>query len=268
MFSTTAILIFLFSIALVGVSIFLFLSKQNAQKIIDKNKGKPESKSLFVKKYAEADIKEQAGIYSRLGGVFALSLTILAFSYTKYDRKVMDLGQSMAIEEVEIEAPQTQRENTPPPPPPPPEIQVVENTEVIEKDDNIVQEEVDEKTQIAPPSPTVKVEEEDVKEEEIFQIVEEMPEFPGGQEGLMKFLAGITYPPIARENDIEGTVYIRFVIDKSGQVTNVEVARGADKILNEAALNHVKKMPAWKPGKQRGKPVKVQYVVPIRFRLS
>ncbi len=267
MFSTAAILIFLLSVALVGVSIFLFLSKQNAQKIIDSNKGNSESKSLFIKKYAEADIKEQAGIYSRLGGVLALSLTILAFSYTKYDRKVMDLGQSMAIEEIEVEAPQTQREITPPPPPPPPEIQVVENTEVIEEEDNIVQEEVDEKTEIAPP-PAIKVEEEDVKEEEIFQIVEEMPEFPGGQEGLLKFLAGITYPPIARENDIEGTVYIRFVIDKAGQVTNVEVARGADKILNEAALNHVKKMPSWKPGKQRGKPVKVQYVVPIRFRLS
>lgn len=266
MFSTAAILIFLVSLALVGVTIFLFLSKQNAQKIIESNKGNTDSKSLFVKKYAEADLKEQAGIYSRLGGVLALSLTILAFSYTKYERKMMDLGQSLAIEEIEVEAPQTQRELTPPPPPPPPEIQVVENTEVIEEDDKIVQEEVTEKTQVA--APVVKVEEEAVKEEEIFQIVEEMPEFPGGQEGLLKYLAGITYPPIARENDIEGTVYIKFVIDKSGQVTNVEVARGADKILNEAALNHVKKMPAWKPGKQRGKAVKVQYVVPIRFRLS
>jgi periplasmic protein TonB len=112
------------------------------------------------------------------------------------------------------------------------------------------------------------MQEEVVKEDEIFQIVEEMPEFPGGQDGLVKYLGSITYPPIARENDIEGTVYVKFVIDKNGQVTNAEVARGADKILNEAALAHVKKMPAWKPGKQRGKPVRVQYVVPIKFKLS
>lgn len=267
MFTTISILIFLGASVLLGASIFMFLSKQNAQKIIEANKNNIESKSLFVKKYAEADLKEQLGTYSRLGGVFALACTILAFSYTKYDKKQVDLGQSMALEEIEVEAPQTQREITPPPPPPPPELLIVENNEVIEEKNNIEQEEVNENTQVSAPAP-VAAEEENVKEEEIFQIVEDMPEFPGGQEGLLKYLAGITYPPIARENDIEGTVYIRFVIDKSGQVTNVEVARGADKILNEAALGHVKKMPAWKPGKQRGKPVKVQYVVPIKFRLS
>jgi protein TonB len=266
MFTTISILIFLGALSLMGASVFMFLSKQNTQKIIEANKSNAESKSLFVKKYAEADLKEQLGTYSRLGGVFALACTILAFSYTKYDKKQVDLGQSMALEEIEVEAPQTQRELTPPPPPPPPELLIVENNEVIEDKNDIVQEEVTENTQVS--APPVQAEEEQVKEEEIFQIVEDMPEFPGGQEGLLKYLAGITYPPIARENDIEGTVYIRFVIDKGGQVTNVEVARGADKILNEAALGHVKKMPAWKPGKQRGKPVKVQYVVPIRFRLS
>jgi TonB family protein len=109
---------------------------------------------------------------------------------------------------------------------------------------------------------------EEASDDQVYMEVEEMPEFPGGQEGLLKYLASITYPPIARENDIEGTVYIRFIIDKGGQVTDVEVARGADKILNEAALGHVKKMPAWKPGKQREKHVKVQYVLPIMFSLS
>jgi periplasmic protein TonB len=266
MFSTVAILIFLAVAALVGAAVVMFLSKQNPSKIIEANKDNAESRSIFVKKFPEANVFEQSGTYSRIGMVLALAFVILAFSYTKYDRKKMDLGQSLALEEIEVEAPQTQREITPPPPPPPPEIQVVENTEVIEEEDNIVQEEVTENTVVQ--APPVKAEEEEVKEEEIFQIVEEMPEFPGGQESLLKFLAQCPYPPIARENDIEGTVYVRFIIDKAGQVTNAEVARGADKILNEAALAHVKKMPAWKPGKQRGKPVKVQYVVPIRFKLQ
>jgi protein TonB len=257
------------AVLLAIVAVYLFLSKQNPSKIIEANQGKTESQSIFVKKYPEANIFEHSRTYLQIGLVVALAITILAFSYTKYDRKKFDLGQSMALEEIEVEAPQTQREITPPPPPPPPEIQVVENTEVIEEENKIVQEEITESSVVAPvAAPPVKAEEEEVKEEEIFQIVEEMPEFPGGQEALLKYLAQCPYPPIARENDIEGTVYVRFVIDKNGQVTNVEIARGADKILNEAALNHVKKMPAWKPGKQRGKPVRVQYVVPIRFKLQ
>ncbi len=244
-----------------------FFDRKNPEQIISANKSNPEANTLFMKKFPEADLREYQSIFIRVGLIFSLAVVIAAFSYTKYDKKIMDLGQSALEDELEVEAPQTQREITPPPPPPPPEIQVVENEEIIEEEDNIVMEEVDEKTVIAPPPPAP-AEEEKIKEDEIFQIVEEMPEFPGGQEGLLKYLSQIPYPPIARENDIEGTVYIRFVIDKNGQVTNVEVARGADKILNEAALNHVKKMPAWKPGKQRGKPVRVQYVVPIRFRLS
>jgi periplasmic protein TonB len=267
MFTTAAMLIFAGALVLTGVAVLMFILKQNPSKIIEQNKSTKDSQSLFVKKYDEADVFEMSGNFSRIGIVLALAVVILAFSYTKYDRKKIDLGQSLALEEIEVEAPQTQREITPPPPPPPPEIKVVENTEVIEEEDNIVQEEVTEETVVKPPAP-VQMQEEVVKEDEIFQIVEEMPEFPGGQDGLVKYLGSITYPPIARENDIEGTVYVKFVIDKNGQVTNAEVARGADKILNEAALAHVKKMPAWKPGKQRGKPVRVQYVVPIKFKLS
>lgn len=266
MFSTVAILIFVLSFALTGVFIYLFLSKQDASKIIEENKNQKESQSIFVKKYNQADLFSQASVINKLGMVLALSFIILAFSITKYDRNMVDLGASMAIEEIEVEAPQTQREITPPPPPPPPEIQVVENEEIIEEEDNIIQEEVTENTVVE--APPVQAEEEEVKEDEIFQIVEEMPQFPGGDAGLQKYLASITYPPIARDNDIEGVVYIRFVIDKTGKPTNVEIARGADKILNEAALAHLKKMPNWAPGKQRGKAVRVQYIVPIKFRLN
>lgn len=104
--------------------------------------------------------------------------------------------------------------------------------------------------------------------DKVFQIVEQQPEFPGGERELMKYLSGIKYPEIARENDIEGSVYVRFVIERNGSVSNVEVAKGADRILNDAAMSHVKKMPSWKPGKQNGKEVRVQYVVPIKFTLQ
>lgn len=103
----------------------------------------------------------------------------------------------------------------------------------------------------------------------IFTMVEEMPEYPGGQDGLMKYLASIIYPSKAKENDIVGTVYAKFVIEKDGEVRNVEVARSSGAgILDSAVVSHVQAMPAWKPGIQRGKPVRVQYVVPVKFFLA
>ena len=105
--------------------------------------------------------------------------------------------------------------------------------------------------------------------EQIFQVVEQMPDFPGGQAALMKYLGSNTvYPPIAKENDIEGTVYVQFVVDKTGAVTNVKVARPVDKYLDKEALRVVSSMPKWKPGKQNGKEVSVYYTVPIRFKLQ
>ncbi len=105
--------------------------------------------------------------------------------------------------------------------------------------------------------------------EQVFRIVEQMPVFPGGDGELQKYLANNTkYPAVARENDIEGTVYVEFVIDKLGSVTKAKVVRGVDSYLDKEALRVVKAMPQWKPGKQNGKEVSVTYTVPIKFVLQ
>ena len=110
------------------------------------------------------------------------------------------------------------------------------------------------------------VEEDD---EEIFMVVENMPEFPGGDLGLMKYIQkNVKYPPIAKEYNITGKVYISFVVDKSGSVTNVKVVRGVDKNLDAEAVRVIKSLPKYKPGKQRGKAVKVMFTVPINFTLN
>ncbi len=96
----------------------------------------------------------------------------------------------------------------------------------------------------------------------VFSIVEQMPEFPGGEKGLKEYLASVPYPDKTKE----GTVYVRFVIDTAGNVTNAAIARGVDEILDNIALEHVRQMPAWKPGRQRGRLVRVQYVVPFIFK--
>ena len=103
---------------------------------------------------------------------------------------------------------------------------------------------------------------------EVMTVVEEMPEFPRGQEALMRYLGSkIEYPVDAVENGIEGTVFITFVVEPDGRITNVMPLRGLGAGLTEEAIRVAKGMPNWKPGMQRGKAVRVQYNLPIRFKL-
>lgn len=104
--------------------------------------------------------------------------------------------------------------------------------------------------------------------DQVFLSVEEMPEFPGGEEAMVKFIGNNTrYPAIARENSVTGTVYVDFVVNKEGQVTNVKVRRGIGAGCDEEAVRVIKSMPAFKPGRQNGRPQQVQFTVPIRFNL-
>lgn len=104
----------------------------------------------------------------------------------------------------------------------------------------------------------------------IHEVVEEMPEFPnGGGAGLMNFLSkNIEYPTVCKESGIQGKVIVSFVIDKDGSATDFRIVKSVNKYLDEEALRVLRKMPKWKPGKQKGVPVRVRYSVPINFKLS
>jgi len=107
------------------------------------------------------------------------------------------------------------------------------------------------------------------KEKEIFSHVEVMPQFPGGEGALMKWLAdNIQYPAIASEQGIQGRVQLRFVVTPDGSVEQVEVVKSLDPSCDREAMNKVKKMPKWIPGKQNGNPVYVYYTIPVLFRLQ
>ena len=111
--------------------------------------------------------------------------------------------------------------------------------------------------------------EEKTVKEEVFFIVEEMPEFPEGQLGLRKFIAQtIKYPVAAQENGIQGKVFVNFVVGKDGSVKNAKIFRGVDPSLDKEALRVVNSLPKWKPGKQKGEEVAVSYTVPINFVLQ
>ena len=106
-------------------------------------------------------------------------------------------------------------------------------------------------------------------EKRVFDVVEKMPEFPGGSAGLMKWLSdNVKYPAKAEESGIQGRVVCTFVIERDGSVTDVRVARSIDPLLDNEAVRVLSKMPKWNPGTQGGKPVRVKYTVPVTFRLA
>lgn len=120
------------------------------------------------------------------------------------------------------------------------------------------------------PAPAQPVPEEEKDDGRTYIVVEQMPEFPGGTSALFEFLQqNVKYPQIAYENNIQGRVIVQFVVDKDGSITNVQVAKsGGDPSLDKEAVRVVKAMPKWRPGMQKGKPVRAKYTMPVNFRLQ
>jgi protein TonB len=229
---------------------------------------------MELKKSDKADLESKKGIFFQLGLILAMAVMLVAFehkSYNKLDENIY--SGPRATNEVEELATITQQ-LTPPPPPPPPApsivLNIVENTAQITNDISI-DAESDEQTQVNEyKAPAIKQEEEaEVEEQQIFMVVETAPSFPGGDVARMKFLQdNIRYPQMARESGIQGTVYVTFVVERDGSVTDVKILRGIGGGCDEEALRVVSNMPRWEPGKQRGKPVRVQFNMPIKFTLA
>jgi protein TonB len=229
---------------------------------------------MELKKSEKADLESRKGIFFQIGLIFAMAVILVAFEWKSYDAlDINTMGDQRALNEVEELATITQQ-NTPPPPPPPPApsmvLNIVENTAEID-DDISIDAEADENTQVEEyKAPVMKqVDEEVVEEQEIFMVVENAPAFPGGDVARMKFLQdNIKYPQMARESGIQGTVYVTFVVERNGNVTDVKILRGIGGGCDEEAVRVVQNMPKWEPGKQRGKPVRVQFNMPIKFTLA
>ena len=225
---------------------------------------------MQVKKSEKASLENDKIIYVLMGLVFVLSLCYVALEWTEREVTKYDVTDTEFLFEEEVEIQQTSQET--PPPPPPPAVQEVEVLNVVE--DNVETESIEVNTEeteqevviAAPIEAPVEEEEEEV----VFVVVESMPEFPGGQQALFKYLSeNVKYPVIAQENGIQGRVICQFVVNKDGSIVDVEVVRsGGDPSLDKEAIRVIKSMPKWKPGKQRGKAVRVKYTVPVNFKLQ
>lgn len=230
---------------------------------------------MEVKKSPKADLERTKLTSILMGMVVALAVLFVGFEWSNSDIEIAEaggVGDIIAEEEVEI----TRQDNTPPPPPPPPapvaaDILKVVDDDVKLDDVDIVSSEDDQalaQVQNYTP-PAVVQEEEEESSQTIFTVVEKMPEFPGGQAALLNYLSkAIKYPIIAQENGLSGRVSIQFTVNKDGSIVDAEVVRGVDPSLDKEALRVINAMPKWKPGEQRGKPVRVKFTVPVIFRLQ
>ncbi|NND78087.1 MAG: energy transducer TonB [Flavobacteriales bacterium] len=222
---------------------------------------------MELKKSQEANIDKNKFSIFFTGLMFALALTLIGWEWAQFEKQDLS-GFNYTEDNLEDEMVPISIQQPPPPPPPQQQTQIleiVEDEEDVEEELEMEDLEVDEDTEIE----VIEEEVEEVVEDKIFTIVEEQPEFPGGFAELQKYLGkNINYPSLARDAGISGTVYVTFVVGKDGSVSNAKVLRGIGGGCDKEALRVISKMPNWKPGKQRGKPVKVQYNVPVRFTLQ
>ena len=226
---------------------------------------------MQLKKSEQASLESSKIVYVLMGFVFVLSLCYVALEWTEREVTKYEVSDTEFLFEEEVEIQQTSQET--PPPPPPPQVNEVEVLNVVEDDKEVesieVNTEDDKEAEVVIAAP-VEAPQEEEEEEVVFVVVESMPEFPGGQQALFKYLSeNVKYPVIAQENGIQGRVICQFVVNKDGSIVDVEVVRsGGDPSLDKEAVRVIKSMPKWKPGKQRGKAVRVKYTVPVNFKLQ
>lgn len=204
-----------------------------------------------------------------LGLSLSLLIVIVAFEWRSYDDQgLLDLGQVEDDFEDLMEIPPTEQ-----PPPPPPKVQLPEIVEVPDEEE--IEEEIEVELDVEVTEETV-VEEivfeeapEEEEVDEVFTIVEDQPQFPGGMPAFYKFVGdNMKYPAQARRMGIEGRVFVQFVVDKDGTVTEVKSVKGIGAGCDEEAERVLRMSPKFKPGKQRGRAVKVRMVLPIIFKLN
>jgi protein TonB len=223
-----------------------------------------------------------------VGGMILFSLALLGLKKFADRPREEVVEEAIKVEQIDLTPPPPVEEQPPPPPPPPPPpmVEMVKFTPPVIKDDAVeeepqkLQEEVKEtnvgtkdqegdKDLVAPPTEVAGPAEPAAPE--IFTIVEESPEFPGGAAAMMKYIQqNIQFPAIAREAGISGKCFLKFVVNEDGKIGNVEVLKGVPGCADcdKEAIRVVRSMPNWKPGKMTGRAVKVYFNLPISFKVQ
>ncbi|MDX9883907.1 MAG: energy transducer TonB [Prolixibacteraceae bacterium] len=224
---------------------------------------------MKTKKTKKADLENKRPLFFSVGLLISLSAVLFAFGWKtpmqkaeisgelKWEAPVEEMLPVIKEEKKEVTTPKREAID----------FELVDDETEIDSEIDFFESEIenDEAVDIRFYVPHTTEKEEDVP----VWFADEMPEFPGGMPSLLKFIASsLRYPVVAQENGIQGKVFVTFVINKTGEVTGVRILRGIDPALDAEALRVVKNLPRWKPGRQSGKPVSVNYNVPIHFILK
>ena len=296
----------------VGIGFLLFLilitlgrvyfKRKSEADLAKQHQGQRWSSPLIARnKYPEVNVFLYTKLFWRFSLVMVLALIIGAFNWTVYQKEVYIPDDALSLDhDIEIEVPRSAEPPPPPPPPPPPTFEAVTDVEMLDEEPiEFVDQSVDagsyidapvyqeSKKEAAPPPPPPPPPPPKHEAEEIFKVVEEMPRFPGCEEmtasaeekrmcanqKMLEFIyENIRYPAVARDNGIEGTVVVSFVVDQKGYINDAQVVRDIGGGCGTEALRVVNMMndlpKRWAPGKQRGRPVKVLFNLPVRFKLE
>lgn len=228
---------------------------------------------MEIKKSQTANLEDKKTTWVLIGFIIVLAAHFVAFEWTQYEKtfdgEILDAGE-VSLEEEMIPITMPEKKTVPPPPQAVTQAEVlniVEDNADIEETTIVSAEDQAEFVEIRDDVPIVV--EEPEEEQQIFQVVENMPEFPGGNAALMAYLKkNIKYPTICQEQGIQGRVIVQFVVNADGSIVDPQVIKPINPYLDKEALRVVSGMPKWKPGEQRGKAVRVKFTLPVTFRLS
>lgn len=249
------------------VQLFRFAINRSSKKLLAEG----VKHDTLHKKFYDVDINRYGSLFMNIGLIITLAICLAAFEWKTYDEvAVMDLGSLEAVEEQQEEIPQTVQTQPPPPKIQQPEIIEVPDEEEIEnKVDVDLNVEVDQETVVEQVVQQQKTEAVVEEIEEVFEVVEEGATPSGGYPAFYEYIRkNLKYPAQARRMGVEGKVYVQFVVDKDGSLTEVKAIKGIGAGCDEEAMRVVKEAAKWKPGKQRGRSVKQRIVMPIAFKLG
>ena len=201
---------------------------------------------MEIKKSFKADLRNKRGLLLEIGLVVALSLVIVAFTYTPDEYRIQKVAVDVMPVDVDI-------------------VPVIPNHRFVQTDLTFEDFDPDAIVEIVPPA-----KDEDFADDTIFITAETMPSFQDGDLNTFRawVMQNVKFPQVALENRIQGRVVLSFVIDKDGRLANIEVLQSPDRSLSEEAIRVLNKSPKWSPGKQRNQAVRVKYTLPVDFRVQ
>lgn len=218
---------------------------------------------MALKKNPKVDLRLKYQRVLEISLVIALLLLVLAFKYfPKFEKEEVQIEAPQEL--VQVEDVEATKQETPPPPPPKPPIPIEAPSDDVLEDIEIQDTELDVEEEVAAPPPPIEEEKEEDTEATFFVAVEEMPAPIGGIGAIQK---KIVYPEIAKRAGVQGRVFVKAFVNENGVVEKVELVKGIGAGCDEEAMRAVKAT-KFKPGRQRGKPVRVQVMIPVLFKLQ